>query len=455
MKRLQGGKVKDKGIFKKLLFFIVPGLVTTLSLQAYASGYKMEFESTSILAGNGEAAAVEDAGTNWYNSAGNVYLPQQSVISIIDVYAPTTFTGTTTAPSAFQPIIGPSIYDFKATGSASAYSNSIIPAIHYVYPLTDRFAFGVSVVPAWGFKEDYGNDSFLRYDLTRVYTKTIDLAPSLAMKLNDHWSIGVGPDFNYFSVQSEARVRTEGPNLGFPIPPGTPGDSLQRFTANQWKTGWHAGVLFRVNDTTRIGLNYRSKIIMHMEGYSDFAVNQGPSFESDDFTLRIPLPAVTTLSAYHDVTPKWALLGTIAYDQWSVLNTYHATNVIQPPTLIGGSPTLINVNLPQNFGDTFDFSLGTHYKWNDKLMLRGSVKYEQTPTNDHDRDVNFPDGPKLGFQIGSRYQMNKRIALDLIYGHVFVWEVPINITSPVTFATTKGHSNTNIDLLGAQVVVNI
>lgn len=433
--------MKIHGLFKKSMFAIVSGFVIAIPAAVYATGYKMEFQSASVFAGNGEAAALEDAGTNWYNSAGNVYIPQQSAISVIDVYAPTVFTGNSSAPSSVSPL-----FNYNASGSASSHPNSVIPAIHYNHPIQDRFAFGISIVPAWGFKEDYGFDSILRYDLTSVYTKTIDVAPSLSMKLNEHWSFGLGPDFNYFSVQSESNVRTE---------PLTTGDSIQRFTAQQWKTGWHAGVLYRLNDQTRIGLNYRSKIIMDLEGYSDFALRNIQGFESDQFALRIPLPANTTLSAYHEVTKRLAILATVAYDEWGVLKAYHAKNIIQPPPLPGLPPVLLDVSIPQNMTNAWNYSLGSHYKLNDQWMLRGSIKYEETPTNDQDRDINFPDGPKWGFHIGSRYQMTKKIAIDLIYGHAFVAQVPIDAVNPVSLSHVNGHQRTHIDLFGGQIVVTI
>src|ERR1700678_4263114 len=78
------------------------GLVAALSANVQAAGYKLEFQSASVLADAGEAAVVEDAGTNWYNSAGLVLLPQQLVLSAIDLYAPTTFSGTETAPSTLS-----------------------------------------------------------------------------------------------------------------------------------------------------------------------------------------------------------------------------------------------------------------------------------------------------------------------------------------------------------------
>jgi long-chain fatty acid transport protein len=436
---------------KKILgyAYVALGLMTALSFQAYAAGYKLEFQSASTLADAGDAAVVEDAGTNWYNSAGLVYLPQQWVVSGIDLYEQTKFSGTTQAPAPRLPF--PSVGSgFSAAGTASSYPNSRLPAIHYVYPFKERWAVGISIVPAWGLAEDYGQNSLLRYDLIRVYTKTIDIAPSAAMKINDQWSVGLGPDFHYFSIQSKNNVRTEG------SPPfGTVGDSLSRFSADDWNTGWHAGLLFRLNDTTRFGVNYRSKIVMHTEGYSDFILNGVTQYETNRFGLNITLPPTTSFSIYHDVTQRWALMGTISYDQWSTLKDYNAQNYIQPPTAPGGPPSFINVSLPQGMSNTFDLGVGTHYVLNEQWMLRGSVKYEPTPTNNAYRDVNFPDGSKLGFQVGARYQINKKLAVDLIYGHVFVKTASINATNPITYSNANGHVNTNINLAGAQLVWNV
>lgn len=423
-----------KRLIKGLIRVGSLGAMFVLAPYAFAAGYKMEFQSTSVLADAGEAAVVEDAGTNWYNSAGLVYLPQQFAFSAIDVYAPTTFSGTATNPAPFT---------FSANGTASSHPNTVLPGIHYALPFKDRFAFGISIVPAWGFLEDYGEGSIIRYNLTRIYTKTLDIAPSFAWKINNQWSLGFGPDFHYFSVLSRSHSRTQ------PIFSTT--DSISRFSANSWNYGAHFGVLYNITDRTRVGLNYRTKIVQNLSGYSDFVLGAplGTAFETNAFKLSIPLPPVTTLSIYHDVNPCWALMGTLAYDQWSVLHDYHGKNYQSLGAIIA------DVSQPQHMSNTIDLSVGTHYKLNQKWMLRGSVKYEPTPTSDSFRGVEFPDGSKLGLNIGARYQLNRKIAFDVIYGHVFVKTEGINNLNPVTGALANGRQRTSIDLLGAQVVWTI
>lgn len=430
-----------KRIFKKAIALSGTGLLVLLSSQAYSAGYELEFQSPSVLADAGEAAVVEDAGTNWYNSAGLVYLPQQVVGAITDVYQRTVFSGTSAAPS---PIPGAPGY-FNANSDASSYPNAILPAFHYVYPFKDRYALGISVVPAWGLMEDYGEGSDVRYSLNKISTKTIDISPSFAMKLNDHWSFGIGPDFHYFSLQSRSHAFTQ---------PITATDSISRYNANNWGRGWHAGLLLRLNDATRVGVNYRSKIVMNMTGGSDFALTNLAQYHTDLFKVSIPMPPVATASVYHDVTPVWALMGTVAYNEWSIIKYYYGQNYIQPPTAL--NPTgRVNIVSPQNFSDTIDVSVGTHYKLNQKWMLRGSIKFEQTPTRDADRALSFPDGRKIGLNLGARYQYSKKIAVDMIIAHVFTKEAHINDINPASGATSVGHVNTDIDLIGAQLVYNI
>lgn len=441
-----------KGISKKIFRLSVLGLITAFSASANAAGYKLEFQSPSVLADAGDAAVVNDASTNWYNSAGLVYLPQQFVGSVIDVYQRTVFKGTSNAAVPLPFGVPGSPFNYVNTNSsASSYPNAILPAMHYVYPFKDRYAFGISVVPAWGLMEDYGESSDVRYNLNKISTKTIDVAPSLAMRVNDQWSVGAGPDIHYFSLQSRVHVRTQ-----FPVAfGGTTTDSISRYNANNWGRGFHAGVLYRITEATRIGLNYRSKIVMNMTGGSDFTLSGITQFHTDQFKVSIPLPPTTSLSIYHDISPIWAVMGTIAYDQWNVIQYYYGQNIITPPAPPATAGVKVSAVLPQNFNNTIDLSVGTHYKLNDKVMLRGSLKYEPTPTVNSSRALSFPDADKLGVNLGAHYTYNKKFGFDFIYAHVFTKQVHINDVNPVTGATSVGHTNTSIDLLGAQVVWNI
>jgi long-subunit fatty acid transport protein len=148
-------------------------------------------------------------------------------------------------------------------------------------------------------------------------------------------------------------------------------------------------------------------------------------------------------------------MGSLIFDQWSIINNYHAMNIAQPPTPTVPNGVVPSVILPQHMHNTMDVALGAHFKFNDQLLFRGSFRYEPTPTISQFRYVSFPDGEKLGINIGARYQLNKHVALDALYAHVFVRTVTIHDVNPLTFATASGRQRTSIDLLGGQIVFSV
>lgn len=445
-----------KGTFKKALRLSSFGLLAVLTTQAYATGYRLPFQSPAVLAESGDAAIVTDASTNWYNSAGLTRLPQQLVLSATGISAHSKFSGSVFAPNAVSPT-GPAVVfpRYAASGSSSSHTRTTLPAIHYALPIDCNWSVGLSIVPAWGFIEDYGNDSILRFNIQRIYTKTIQIAPSIAWKLNDQWSFGLGPDFHYMSALYRARVNTV---VVSPPGPFNAGESTTRYTADNWGHGAHIGAMWQAMPNLRVGLNYRTKIVMDLDGYSAFdgrsanlpGVNY---FESPDFGIRLTLPPVWSLGATYDVNPCWSVNANINYDQWSIIKNYYATGYAIVNATAGAFTE--NVTLPQQFRDAVEIGVGSHFQVNPNWLIRGSMKYVGTPTRDAYRDPLFPDGEKFGVQIGTRYMFNKCLGFDLVYGHVFIRTVDINARNPVTAATATGSSKGSIDFLGGSVIWNI
>jgi long-chain fatty acid transport protein len=162
-------------------------------------------------------------------------------------------------------------------------------------------------------------------------------------------------------------------------------------------------------------------------------------------------PATTTFSAYHDMTDRWAMMGTISYEQWNVVRFNHAFNYQSLPSVYPPAG-LVSPADPENYSNTLDFSVGTHYTLNDKWMLRGSLKYVGTPTHTTTRNIEFPDAVKTGIQIGARYTLNQKIAFDMMFGHVFWKKTYINHTNLVTQANVNGVVRNGTDVAGIQLV---
>lgn len=414
------------------------GLLTALfscSTTTLASGFYLPFNNSADLgeAFAGGAALAQDASTNYENAAGLVLLPhQQIVISAVNAAKYTDFRGTN-----FNPGYGLPSYE---SGGAHSSVSAVIPGLHYALPVNDRWAFGISVTAPYGLGNDYSDVSIARYNTTASTIKTIDIGPSVAYKVTDKLSIALGPDALWIDLNLKNMVRTQ---------PATTQDSLSLSEASSWGYGWHGGVLYQFTPTTRVGLSYHSQVVEQLRGDSKFYVNGGLAFpsgviSSDTAKSTLPLPPLTTLSAYHEITPQWAVMGSINYMEWSVYKKDRIQNVATP---LG----LTTVVVPKYFQNTWRYALGTSYAVSKQWLLRTGVDYEQGVSNNTDRDLLLPDGDAIGVFVGAHYQPTSSIGLDAGYSHRFFENVKINNTSSITGNTLVGDSRTNTDVIGLQV----
>ena len=207
---------------------------------------------------------------------------------------------------------------------------------------------------------------------------------------------------------------------------------------NDWGYGYNLGVYYAPSDTWRFGLSYRSKIDLTLSG--DSVAGDEPSQASAD----LPMPATTYFGATQKMSSKWNMLYSVFYTQWDVIDNLTLEN-----SATG------TVDVPQDYSNTWFFSLGTTYQLSDQWLLRGGVGYDQTPTKDGERDMRMPDSDRYIVGIGATLRPNQRMAIDMGYQHVFMQDADLDAT--VSFPddgytmSMTGVSSGAADLIGVQV----
>lgn len=444
---------------------------------AHSAGFSLYGESNGASTGNvaaGIAAEASDASTGWYNPAGLVLVKnQQAVFGGVGIFPVSKMSGRSVFATPGAPSYVQTFNDIQSA------ENAFVPSFHYALPLGDSATFGLSVVSPFGLATDWGPSSPVRYSATYTEFLSTTVSPEIAGKLTDNFSVGAGLDLQWARVKFNQMLGA--PTAGFIN--GNPMllDSFSFNKGDSYGVGFHVGVMGMFNDNhSRLGLNYQSRVNHRFHGFSrlsgqlasppvlpGFAPNvfvpdslANGVFENPGlFSNNINLPDVVTLSAYHDLNDRFALLGSVVYTGWGVLKNLQLNNAAAAS--ISGLPapgTITNVSInstsSQNYRDTWRASLGANYHVNEKLMLRTGAGYDQTPTNDVDRDVRLPDADRWTVAVGARYQMSPAIGFDA--GYSYIWaknKALVNKSAALGTSsyTVQSLSDTTASLVGLQL----
>ncbi|WED44632.1 OmpP1/FadL family transporter [Legionella cardiaca] len=470
-----------KSMQKPINTLVSAAVMALMAGAANAGSFSLYTESNGAAVGNfaaGIAAEAADASIGWYNPAGLALIREQQVVfGGVGVFPTSELTGTSTFRTTGIPF--PYVQSFSGLDGAH---DAFVPSVHYALPLGESATFGFSIVSPFGLKTIWGETSPVRYAATLSELQTITASPEIGGKLNENFALGGGIDLQYAKVKFNRMLGN--PNLmqffnlfGVPVPANFV-DSESYNKGDSFGVGFHAGVLAMFNDNhTRIGLNYQSQMRQKFHGYSrlngrlaspgldvtdPFSVllaSPTAVFRTDTLSSNnIDFPEIATLSGYHDVNDRLALLASVVYTGWHSIRTIeldHAAAYAPPSATFAGGQVLVNSVSTENYSNTWRFALGANYRFNEKFMLRVGGGYDETPTNDTFRSIRIPDSDRWALSIGGHYQWRPNIGIDAGYTHLFTAEDPIiNRTEAVGSTSTynvNARGNAHADLVGAQL----
>lgn len=354
----------------------------------------------------GTGAKADNASTIFFNPAGMTLLPgRQIVASLHAIDISTQFSDG-----------NPATHDGGDAGGLS-----VLPNFYYAMPLTPTLWFGLGINVPFGLKTEYDPAWVGRAQGIKSEMKTVNINPSLAWRVNERLSLGVGVNAMYIAAELTSFAGAAG---------------TLTVKGNDWGYGYNAGLLYEASQDTRLALSYRSQVKQHLTGDITFSgmpvLNSGGSAD-------ITLPDSWTLSLYHRLSPRWALLADLARTGWS---SFQELRVVRT------NGTTLGVT-PEKWKNTFRYSLGAHYQLTARTTLRMGVGYDETPVPDaQHRTVRIPDNDRTWGAIGLGFRINGHDTLDVAYSHLFVKDAPIDNTS--NGVTVRGRYKSRVDILGLQ-----
>jgi len=344
-------------------------------------------------AGAGRAAIAADATTARGNPAGMTRLSGSQVMI------------------GAQPILYTAKFDLDRPGTFGGGNGGdagdVFPSfgLYYVGELNDDWRVGFALGSALGLGVDYDPDWAGRYYVQESLLTTVAALPSLAYRVSDRFSIGGGIGVSYASLDQKAAINNSLTDPGVP-------DGRLSLDADSWAPVGLLGALFEPRPGTRLGLTWTSKIA-HEFNDSVRMRGLGPNLEAAlgplvgaKADLDINLPQQVMFSAYQDLTPELAVMGNIAWQDWS---DFGETNVTVTTT------TANAVTADRNFDDTWHVAIGLQYRPTPEWKLSAGFAYDTSPVRNRDRTPDAPLDRQIRLAGGLQYSFSESMRLGLAY----------------------------------------
>jgi long-chain fatty acid transport protein len=443
---------------KKYIYSIfVVALLTIVATSAFANGFAVNEQSASGL-GNayaGGGASAEDASTIFFNPAGMIYLPDnQLVIAGHAIRSSANFSNNDSHSFRGLPTQG------NDGGDAGGWA--FVPNLYFAKAVNDDVRLGIGINSPFAYKTDYDNGWVGRYQALKTTIKTININPSIAFKISDKISMGLG-----FSVMRTDAEITNAVDFGTICATALSGcgigatfqnyDGFARVTGNDWGFGWNIGTIFQITNVTRMALAYRSAVDQKLKGDNYFngipaAFALSPvliaGFSNGSVSAKLPTPDSASASIFHQINSQWDVMADLTWTHWS---TFKDLAVIRTSGVLAGS-TLSNV--PENWDNTIRASLGGSFRYDNSLKLRAGFAYDQSPVSLEFRTPRTPNSDRFWLSVGANYRLTPVSSMDVGYTYIIVNDAPLNKTTDVAIPslrdTVKGTYDSNLNIISVQ-----
>ncbi len=374
---------------------------------------------------------------------------------------------------------------------------SVLPvgALFASMPVDDMVTVGLGVFSPGGGNLNYNADWFGRYFIDSAAIETVNINPSIGIRFDDKHSFGLGVSalVGHAKFKEQIDVNKIGPYLLQPVlknsdtvlnsvdqntlqgllgqlgvtgplgntlsqlydaaaaVPGAQGvlsSTLSSATIDPTSTasatietigfgyGWNVGYMYQFTDKTRIGLSYRSRSDIRMNGDLDWDLDDlkgGPGsnlltqpslseyiikyYRPDtDARMVFTIPAKANFGFFSELTDKLDFMLNYTFNKSSVVKTLAIELPNQSTDVKQG-----HAAIAQNWKDSSTVAAGFNYRWNNKLTLRTGLAFDQTPVSAPEfRHPALADNDRWMGSFGLGYKVDKNTTIDLAYSYMYI-----------------------------------
>ena len=280
----------------------------------------------------------------------------------------------------------------------------------FSYSVSPNLNFGFGMAGNFGLSEKYDDNWVGRYYIQELTLIGMSLLPSIAYKVNDKFSVGGSLNAMYGKAKDQVAINNVNPAFG---------DGQLKLDDTTWGFGFNLGLLYELSPGTRFSLTYNSQVDLDFNAPAEFsnlasgleALLRAGGLLNANIDLGIKVPQQVMASFFHQLNPRWALLGSVGWQQWSKFGKVELG-------VNSNNPTSLTTDL--EFDDTWHGALGAQFRMSDAWLLNFGVAYDSKFQSGSTVSPMLPVNDVWRFGAGFQNQVSKTfswgVAADYAYG---------------------------------------
>lgn len=395
---------------------------------AHAAGFALKEQSAS---GQGTsfagatAGGMGDASGMFFNPAAMGLVQGNEVMQVGTFIAPYSDASNVRATRATA--LGGSTIS-GTTDPGDAGQNALIGSTYAVMGINNDLKLGLAITVPWGLVTDYPGDWAGRYHARTSKLLTVNFQPTLSYQVTPEVILGAGMQIQYIKARLTSAVDFGSILASATRNPALAGraDGNADLKGDDIGYGGVLGVVYQPLQTTRFGLSYRSAVRHELRGDVDF--QSVPTalqavYNDQQISAKVTTPEVISFGAYHELNSQWAVMADVQWTNWS---RFHELRIDYDNALTRDTVT------DENWNNSWFVSLGTAYKYNEKLTLRAGVAFDQSPVPEAYRTPRIPDQDRYWVSLGAGYKVTENFSVDVGYTHIFVKDSTLDLHDTLT-----------------------
>ncbi len=363
-------------------------LLTTLLVtpSLFAGGYRVSLQGQKTLGmAHAGVALSESSETVFFNPAGMSQLDSDMAIT----------AGITFVDSVIK-------YQNTNTNSQAETDSPVGTPLNFYLTkkYSDKLSLGLGIYTPYGNTVEYQDDWVGSHLVNNITLKAVYIQPTASFKLNEKYSIGLGPTIVQGEVEqnknlSTALVDSNGNRSEITI-------SDSGITAY----GYNIGFLAKLSDDFSWGVSYRSEVTMEARGgkaeFANIPASQQALFSNTTFDADLVLPAELNIGLAFKASEDTTIAVEFNKAYWSAYKSLDVTFANNVPKSVQA----------RNYVDANTLRIGVQHDYSGELTLRTGIYFDQSPIEEGYFSPETPRNNSVGYTFGASYQMSKQLELD-------------------------------------------